>query len=144
MAEELLRHAQEADDAGPLIHHQHRAGADGGEVGALHALIGVLGIQLRGGGQPAGRAAQLHQLELMAVLDATGQVIDDLPQGDAEGDLEHAGVFDVAADRDELGARAVGSALALIEALLVQEQGRDQRGTPHCSHRWADGRRRTA
>ena len=86
VGEELLGHAQKADDAGAFIHHQHRAGADGGEIRLTHALVGVGGVQLGGGADAARRAAKLHQAQgVVLVLHAAGQIIDDLPDGDAEG-----------------------------------------------------------
>ena len=54
----------------------------------------------------AGGAADLHRLELLAVLDAAADVIDDLAERGAHRDLDEAGVHDVTGQGKGLGAGA--------------------------------------
>ena len=54
----------------------------------------------------AGGAADLHRLELLAVLDAAADLEDDLAQGGAHGDLDQTGVAHVAGKGEGLGTGA--------------------------------------
>ena len=68
----------------------------------------------------AGRAADLHGLELFAVLDAAADVVDDLAQRRAHGHLDQAGVVDVAGEGEGLraGAALGADGLEPVRALL--------------------------
>ncbi len=52
----------------------------------------------------AGGSAGLGCLELLAVWDAAADLLDDVPQGGAHGDLHQTGVVDLAAQGEHLGA----------------------------------------
>ena len=82
----------------------------------------------------AGRAAGLHRLEGPAVEDAAADVEDDLAEGRAHGDLDQAGVDDLAGQREDLRAlaglradggepapplRMIGATLAKVSTLLM-------------------------
>ena len=52
----------------------------------------------------AGGTAGLSRFEFLAVGDAAADLFDDLPEGGAHGDFHQAGVLDLAAQSEDLGA----------------------------------------
>ena len=136
------------DDESARTHH----GADGDEVIVIDRRID----EVRGDAA-ARRAARLRRLELFAVGAAAADVVDDLAHGGAHRDLDEAGVVDLAAQREHLGAAAlfrthggepigaleddlrnVGVRFDVIEDGRFSEQALDRgnggrgRGSPRC------------
>ena len=71
-------------------------------------------IEQRRGQAAAGGAAGLHGLELLAAGDAAADVVDDLAQRGAHGNLDQTGVVDLAAESEDLG--ALGASRCRMEA----------------------------
>ena len=109
VAVELRRLQRDVDDRGRVVDDddgaraEHRAGL-GHRVEVVGEVEVVLGEDRRA------RAAGEPELDLAALGRAAGEAVDDLARGDAQLDLEVAGVLDVPGDRDELGARGAGRA----------------------------------
>ena len=57
--------------------------------------------------QPPEGPPDLDRLESLAAGDAAADVEDDLPQGDAHGHFDQAGVVDLAGQGEDLGALAL-------------------------------------
>ena len=98
--EEELGHV---DHAGVLVHDDEAAGAHHGADGDEVVVID-LGIDEARGDAAAGRTAGLGSLEGLAVGDAAADLIDDVPERGAHGDLDQTGVVDLAAQCEDLGA----------------------------------------
>ena len=104
------------DDKSARTHHA----ADGGEV-----VVVYLGVHEARGDASAGGSAGLSRLELSAVGDAAADVLDNFAQGRAHGDLNEAGVLDVAAECKDLGALGALSAHGGEALRAVQDYLRD-------------------
>ena len=87
----------------------------------------------------AGRAADLHGLELLAVGDAAADVEDDLADGRTHGHLDQARVHDVARQGEGLRAGALGRSDA---AVPVGPAAQDERGVGEGLDVVEDGRLR--
>ena len=102
---ELEEELGEVDHAGAVVHDDHAAGAHHG-AGGDQALEVDRRVEQVGGQAAAGRAAELHGLELAAGQHAAADVEDDLAQRGAHGHLDEAAVHDLAGEREDLGALA--------------------------------------
>ena len=88
---------------GGLVHDDQTAGAhhgaDSDEVVVINRNVEMLGRNAAAGG-----AARLGRLELLSVGYAAADLLNDLAQGGAHGDLDQAGVIDLAAEGERPGA----------------------------------------
>ena len=85
-----------------FVHDDHTAGAHHGAC-SDEAVVVDLGVEVLGSEAAAGGTAGLHGFELAAVLDAAADLVDDLTQGDAHGDLDQTHVVDLAGQSEHLG-----------------------------------------
>ena len=102
---ELQEVPGEVDHAGGVVGDDHAAGADDG-AGRGQALVVDRRVEQARRHAAAGRAAELHGLELLAVLDAAADVEDDVAERGAHGHLGEAAVDDLAGEAEGLGALA--------------------------------------
>ena len=103
-----------------------RMGAAGAHHGALgHQVVKVDGLVQGFRCQTAaGRAAGLDSLELLALGGTAADVVDQLPEGGAHGDLHQTDVIDLAAQGKDLGALALlGAAGGELRSALAQDVG---------------------
>ena len=121
---------EKVDDRGCGRHDQHGAGADGGQVGLLHVAVSIKGVQLIGGGDLAGGAAQLDQTDLVALGHAAARSMRSrmvTPKGTSNTPgwltLPHG---------DHLGARAVRGAEGLVIARVIHDRPGTMERTPRC------------
>ena len=92
-----------------FIHHHHAARAhDGAEL--RQRLVIHRGIEHLLRDAAARRAAGLHGLDLLAVAAAFADVVDEGLERRAQRHFHQAGVVDLADQREDLGARALGAA----------------------------------
>ncbi len=102
---EVEEEARQVDHAGLVVDDDHAAGADDG-AGGGEALVVDRGVEQSGRHAAARGTAELHGLELAAVLDAAADVEDDVAQGRAHRHLDEAAVDELAGEREGLGAAA--------------------------------------
>ena len=106
---ELHEVARDVDHAVVFVHHDHAARAhDRADLGQRLVVDGRVEHVQRDAA--AGGTAGLHRLDLAAVGGAAADVVDELGQGRAQGHLHEAGVLDLAHEREDLGAGALGRA----------------------------------
>src|SRR5262245_7275094 len=89
-----------------IVHH-HDAGRAEERSRLLHGVHVHRHVDLVGGERRHRGAARDHRLQLPAVRDAAGVLVDDLAQRRAHGQLVDAGPHDVARDAVQLGAGAL-------------------------------------
>ena len=89
-----------------VIHNDHTAGT---HDGASRAQGLVVDDRIEQGGRDTatGGSAHLDCLELAVILDAAGDVEDDISQRHAHGDLYQAAAANLASQRKDLGALGV-------------------------------------
>src|SRR5690606_22840910 len=100
---------------------EHRAGAGGRSLGDLEVEV------LLGGEPGCGGAAGNPHLQFVAVADAAADLFEQLPPGDAVGQLVVAGAVDVPGQGDHERARVLGMAQALVPVDPVHEDVRQVR-----------------
>ena len=98
---EVEEEAREVDHAGLVVDHDQAAGADDG-AGRGQALVVDRRVQQVRRDAAAGGAADLHRLELLAVLDAAADVEDQVAEAGAHGHLDQAAVDDLAGEANTL------------------------------------------
>jgi len=126
LGEEFLVHAQKIDDACAFVDDQQAARADH-DAGSTQVVIGIGRIENRGVGNLARGTTELDQLDLAIVLYAASKIVDDFADGRAEGNLEDAGIIDIAGNRNHLGANRFARATGSIDAVLIHQEMRDNR-----------------
>ena len=123
---EVEEEARDVDHAGRVVHDDHTAGAhhsaDLDQVVIIDRQIEILRRDAA-----AGRTAGLNGLKLSAVRDAAADVIDDLAERGAHRDLNEAGVDDLAAECEDLGALALLGAHGGEPLCALQNDLRDVR-----------------
>ena len=88
---------------GVLVHDDQSAGAHHGADGDQVVVVDGH-VHMLSGNAAAGGTAGLSRFEFLAVGDAAADLFDDLPEGGAHGDFHQAGVLDLAAQSEDLGA----------------------------------------
>ena len=124
---ELHEEPRDADHAGLLVHDHESAGTD-------HRARALQGVEIEreveevGDQAAAGRAADLHGLEVFAghlagvVRHAAADVVHDLAEGGAERDFDEAGVRDVAGEGERLRAGGVlGADFAVLRRAVADD-----------------------
>ena len=111
------------DHAGVFVHDDQTAGSDNGaklsQMFVIHRYVDVFRCDAA-----AGRSAGLGCLEFFAVRDPAADLIDDLGKRRAHRDLNETGIFDVAGQREDLGAGTLFSAVAAEPVGAVQHDRR--------------------
>ena len=102
---ELQEVPGEVDHAGGVVGDDHAARTHDG-AGRSQALVVDRRVEQARRHAAARRPAELHGLELAAVLDAAADVEDDVAERRPHGDLGEAAVDDLAGQREGLGALA--------------------------------------
>ena len=121
---ELDEVAGDVDHAVVFVHHDHAAGAH--DRADLRERLVVDGRVEHVERDAAARGtAGLHGLDLAAVRGAAADVVDELGQRRAEGHLDEAGVLDLAHEREDLGAGALGAAGLAEPGRAAGHDGRD-------------------
>ena len=92
--------------AGGFVHDNQTAGSHHG-AGADQGVIVNGQIKLLRGQTAAGRTAALYRFELLAVLNAAGNIEHDFPQGNAHGHFRQTGFVDFACQAEYLAAFAL-------------------------------------
>src|SRR5690606_18106773 len=88
------------DDAGRLVHHDHRPRADHG-AGSGGGVLGDLEVEVLLGREPGGGCSPRDpHLELVAVANTPADLVEQLAPGDAMRQLVVAGAVDVTGQRD--------------------------------------------
>lgn len=121
MDEEILGLTEKLQHGGSLVHYEDGAGAHR-DPGGLQVVIGIRSIQDPFIADFAAGAAKLDQADPAAVLHATGEAEDNVPDRGAEGDLEHAGIIHVSGHGNQLGADGLAAAEAAVITLIVQQE----------------------
>src|SRR5712691_1154903 len=113
-----------------LVHDDDAGRADHGAL-ALRPLHVHLDVDLVGRQDGRRRAARDNALELLAAADAAAMVVDQLPQRDGDGSLDHARTLDVSGERVEprtalaLGAQAREPLRAPVDDVRHRHDGLD-------------------
>ena len=119
--DEVARHIHHAV---VFIHHHHAAGAhDGAEL--RQGLVVHRGVEHLLRDAAAGGAAGLHGLDVLAVAAAFADVVDEGLERRAQRHLHQAGVVDLADQREDLGAGALGAAGLGEPGRALGHDGRD-------------------
>ena len=102
---EVHKEPRHLDHAGVLVHNDEAARSD--HRADLFERVEIKRDAEVGGDQAAARrTADLHRLEIFAVLDSAADVHDDLAQSGSHRHLDQAGVVDVSGQGEGFGARA--------------------------------------
>ena len=103
---EFHEEAGDVHHAGLVVHDDQTAGTHH-RARRRQRFVIDRAVEILRGQTAAHRAADLHGLEALAILDAAAHVVDDFAQGDAQRHFDQAGVLHIAGDGKGLGAFAL-------------------------------------